>query len=242
MGTLSLYQLDNAGFAIKTPEGLWLVDALHEGAKQYGGTSQAALALIRRLAEGIKEPVRLLLTHLHQDHATAGAIRAFADSAPLLVYGADPALQGWDLGKAGLHLLPLEKEAAIGRDRLFSLPLPHLNPQQFNILHTVLCLNIQGKTLFVSGDGMMDERIYQRHQDRIRGVDAAVCLYSYAFTRRNLAFVKEHIAPGTLVVNHFPEAARDEFDSLNRFRAFVEKAGEGLSILPFARVGDKLDV
>ncbi len=100
MGTLSLYQLDNAGFAIKTPRACgWWTPCHHEGAKQYGGTSQAALALIRRLAEGIKEPVRLLLTHLHQDHATAGAIQAFADSAP--VYGADPGASGVGFGKGG---------------------------------------------------------------------------------------------------------------------------------------------
>ena len=242
MGTVSLYQLNNAGFAIRTESSLWLVDALHSGAKQYGGISSEALVLIRRLARGLNEPVRLLVTHLHPDHLGQQAVRGFAAEMPLEVYAADPATQNMSLGIAKLTLLPLDANFFIGKDRVYTIPVPHLSPQQFNILHTALRLDIGGVSLFVSGDGLMDEHIFERHARLIKRVDAAVCLYSYAFTRRNLAFTKAHINPGILVVNHFPLPAFDEYDSVNRFIAFSARENEGMRIIPFSEAGDRLDM
>ena len=139
-------------------------------------------------------------------------------------------------------MLPLDANVFVGENRLRAIPLPHLSPQQFNILHTALRLDLGGASLFVSGDGLMDDHIFARHEALIKGVDAAVCLYSYAFTRRNLAFAKQYIDPVALVVNHFPDPDRDEHDSVNRFKAFSAKVNEGMRIIPFARVGDRLDV
>lgn len=242
MGKVSLYQLSNAGFAVKAPDSLWLVDALHDGAGQYEGTSPAALALIRRLAAEIRPPVRLLVTHLHPDHIGARAVRSLTAEMPLAVYAADPEILGMNLGPAEVALLPLDANHFIGKDRIRAMALPHLSPQQFNILHTALRVDIEGVSLFISGDGMMDERIYARNAAYIQAVDAAVCLYSYAFTRRNLAFVKAHIDPGELVVNHFPDPGQDAHDSLNRFKAFSLKENQGMRITPFARTGDSLSV
>ena len=242
MGTVSLHQLNNAGFAIRTADSLWLVDALHDGAKQYGGVSPEALTLIRRLAAGVVQPVRLIITHLHPDHLSARAVRSFAAEMPLTVYTADPEIEALNLGRAEGELLPLDANVFVGENRLRAIPLPHLSPQQFNILHTALRLDLGGASLFVSGDGLMDDHIFARHEALIKGVDAAVCLYSYAFTRRNLAFAKQYIDPVALVVNHFPDPDRDEHDSVNRFKAFSAKVNEGMRIIPFARVGDRLDV
>ncbi len=241
MGTVSLYQLNNAGFAIRAENSLWLVDALHSGAKQYGGISAEALVLIRRLAQGLKEPVRLVATHLHPDHLGQQAVRSLAAEMPLEVYAADPDIKAMNLGAAGLTLLPLDASFYLGKDRVFAIPLPHLSPQQFNILHTALRLDIGGVSVFVSGDGLMDEHIYERHARLIQQVDVAVCLYSYAFTRRNLAFTKAHIDPGCLVVNHFPLPAYDAYDSVNRFISFTARENEGMRIIPFSQVGDRLD-
>jgi glyoxylase-like metal-dependent hydrolase (beta-lactamase superfamily II) len=242
MKSVSLYQLNNAGFVARTAESLWLVDALHDGAKQYGGISPEALTLIRRLAVGINEPVKLLVTHLHPDHLSARAVRSFAAEMPLTVYTADPEIEEMNLGQAQVALLPLDEHVSVGADRVRAIPLPHLSPQRFNILHTALRLDLGRASLFVSGDGLMDGHIFQRHEALIKGVDAAVCLYSYAFTRHNLAFTKQYIDPKILVVNHFPAPERDEYDSINRFRAFSAKNNEGMRIIPFAQVGDRLDV
>lgn len=238
----TIYQLDNAGLAVRTSSELWLVDALHGGAKSYGGLTQDALALMGALARGAKMPVRLFLTHLHADHASADAIRLFAARHPLAVYAADPAIKDWDLGGAALHLLPLDSQVHLADNSVRTITLPHLSPQEHNILHTALRLDVDGSSLFLSGDGMMDEHVFERNAEHILGVNAAVCLYSYAFTRRNLAFVRTHICPGRLVVNHFPVAAADEHDTLGRFEHFVAKEGRELSIIPFAQVGDKLYV
>jgi len=237
-----LYQLDNAGFAIKTRDSLYLIDALHEGSKIYGGLSLRATALIRELAEGLSAPVRLVVTHLHPDHAGAGSIRRFAAETPLEVLAADPEILSWDLGKAQVRLMALSEDYYLGMDRVRPIPLPHVSPERFNILHTALRLDAGGVSVFVSGDGLMDAAIFERNARHIKNTDAAVCLYSYAFTRRNLAFTRAHIAPKTLVVNHFPLPERDEFDSLNRFKAFTARESEGLRILPFVQAGDRLDV
>ncbi|MDD3571939.1 MAG: hypothetical protein PHP07_03185 [Eubacteriales bacterium] len=235
-----LYQLDNAGFAIASGDRLMLVDALHPGARFYGGLSREALALVRALVKGAKKPIPLLITHLHADHAGEKAIRETADEIPLKVYSADPAILAWDLGEAEAALLPLDGDIDLGGARARAIPLPHLRPERYNILHTALRLDVGRASVFVTGDGLMDESIYGRNAPFIRGVDAAVCLYSYAFTRHNLAFVRGFIAPRILVANHFPRPDLDSFDTMNRFKVFLKKENEGMNIIPFMKVGDSL--
>lgn len=237
---IRLYQLDNAGFAVTSGDRLILVDALHSGARYYGGLSQEALALIRSLAKGARKPVPLLVTHLHADHAGEKAIRETADEMPLKVYTADPAILAWDLGAAEAAVLPLDGDTNLGDARVRAILLPHLRPERYNILHTALRLDVGGASVFVTGDGLMDESIYGRNAPFIRGVDAAVCLYSYAFTRHNLAFVRGFIAPRILVANHFPYPDLDSSDTMNRFKVFLKKENEGMNIIPFMKVGDSL--
>ncbi|MDD4080080.1 MAG: MBL fold metallo-hydrolase [Eubacteriales bacterium] len=237
-----LYQLDNAGFAIVSGNRLLLVDALHPGSRFYGGLSQEALALIRRLASGASKPVPLFITHLHADHAGEAAIRETATEIPLVVYTADPAILGWDLGAAEVTLLPLDEDAVIGDVLARAIALPHLRPERYNILHTALSLQVGGASVFVSGDGLLDERVYERNAPYIKGAGAAVCLYSYAFTRHNLAFAKAHIAPHILIANHFPHPDLDKFDTLTRFKAYIEKENEGMTIIPFSMAGDGVEI
>lgn len=239
---VQLYQLDNAGIAITSGDRLMLLDALHPGNRHYGGLSQEAMALVRALANGAKKPIPLLITHLHPDHAGEASIRAAADEMPLSVFTADPAILGWDLGAAEVTLLPLDEDIAIDEVRVRAMLLAHLRPERYNILHTALRLDVGGARVFVSGDGLMDERVYEHNARYIKGADLAVCLYSYAFTRHNLAFVREFIAPRKLVANHFPHPDLDLFDTLNRFKAFVNKENEGLNIIPLIKAGERIDI
>lgn len=242
MKSVSLYQLDNAGFAIKKPDSLWMVDALHQGYKQYNSTGPEALALIRRLAGETRPPVRLIITHLHPDHAGEEAIRAFAGSTPLAVYSADPEIRDWNLGGAELHLLPLDENFMIGGNSVRAIPVPHVSPERFNILHTALRLDVGGVSIFVSGDALTDARLFERSAPYIAGADAAVCLYAYAFTRRNLEFTGTYIRPRRLVVNHFPAPERDSFNTLARFADYTQKESLTMPVIPFVRVGDRLDL